>query len=266
MSPRTRRDGDQSQPPATGPECPAAGIDRESFVPPYYQLARILADSVRRGDLAPGDPLPAEPQLARMYGLSRMTVRKAIERIAELGLVTALPGKGTFVNQPPLEAATFRLSGFEEDMRSRGLKPSSRLLRAQALPADEETARRLKLRSGQRVLLIKRLLLADGEPMAYDLKYLRYDRGRPILEGELEYLNLPGIMSHHSKDLPAESRFVVRVGPAGEEEARALGIETGAPVFVVEQSVYSGNGAIIGWGVLIYRGDRYCFTSLPRLL
>jgi GntR family transcriptional regulator len=195
-----------------------------------------------------------------------MTVRRAIEKVAELGLVTAVPGKGTFVNQPPLEAATFRLSEFEEDMRARGLVPSSRLLQAQAVPADEETAAKLKVKPGRRVLRLKRLLYADGEPMVYDLKYLRYDPGQPILEAELEYMNLPSIMSHHSKALPAESRFVVKVGSAGVEEARLLDIAPGAPVFIVEQTIYTAQGSVVGWGVLVYRGDRYYFTSLPRLL
>ena len=241
-------------------------IDRASFVPPYYQLARILSEAIRRGDLPAGESLPSESQLARVYGLSRMTVRKAIEEIAKLGLVTAMPGKGTFVNEPPLEAATFRISGFEEDMRARGLEPSSQLMQAQAVTADKEIASRLTLRVGQRVLRLKRLLYANGEPMVLDVKHLRYDRGRPILEAEFEYMNLPSIMSHHSKVLPAESRFLVRVGSATDEEASVLGIAEGSPVFRVEQSVYAGNGAVVGWGVLTYRGDRYYFASLPHLL
>jgi len=235
-------------------------------VPPYYQLARIISRSIANGNLQPGDPLPPESQLSHMYGLSRMTVRKAIEKVSELGLVSAVPGRGTFVNPPPLEAATFRLSEFEEDMRARGLEPSSRLLKAKAVPADRAVAEKLGLRPGQRVLHLKRLLLADGEPMVYDCKHLRYDRGQPILEAELDYLNLPEVMSRHSKALPAGSRFVVKVASAGAEEAAALDIAEGSPVFLVEQLIYAGDGSALGWGTLVYRGDLYYFTSLPRLL
>ncbi|MEW5934142.1 MAG: GntR family transcriptional regulator [Bacillota bacterium] len=241
-------------------------IDRSSFVPPYYQLAQIIERHVRSGDFGPGDMLPPEAELASMFGISRMTVRKSIEKLAQLGLVTASQGRGTFVNQPPLEYATFSLPEFAEDMRARGLRPSCRLLEAKVMRAPAEVANKLNLDPGRRVLFVRRLLYADDEPMVYDRKYLRYDRGQPILEAELEYMNLPAVMARHSDVLPSDSRFVVRVTRCSRDEAALLGVDPDSPVFQVEQFIHSADGSPVGWGILVYRGDRYYFASLPRLL
>ncbi|WP_027717948.1 GntR family transcriptional regulator [Desulfovirgula thermocuniculi] len=241
-------------------------IDKSSFVPPYYQLAQILERQIRSGVYRPGDPLPSEAELSERYGLSRMTVRRSLSQLARAGLIRTERGKGTFVSRPQLDRAVFVMEEFHKEMAARGLAPGARLLEARLVPAPEKAAARLQLPVGTRVLYIRRLLLASGEPVAYDRKYLRYDRGKPILENELQYQAFPEIVEKHAAALPMSSRMVLRVTVLGEEEARILNVAAGTPAFLVEQSLLSGDGRPVGWGWCLYRGDRYELVSAPEAI
>ncbi|MGB9905705.1 MAG: GntR family transcriptional regulator, partial [Desulfotomaculales bacterium] len=101
-------------------------IDRKSFVPPYFQLAQILEQKILSGELKPGDSLPSENELGREYNLSRMTVRKCLNVLAERGLVHAHPGRGTFVSRPALDRAVFTIEEYHQEMLRRGLAPEAR--------------------------------------------------------------------------------------------------------------------------------------------
>ncbi|GFN22368.1 GntR family transcriptional regulator [Thermanaeromonas sp. C210] len=241
-------------------------IDKSSFVPPYYQLAQILERQIKSGQYRPGDALPSEAELSEKYGLSRMTVRRSLNELARAGLIRTERGKGTFVSRPELDRAVFVMDVFPKDMASRGMASSVRLLEARLVPAPDKAARKLQLPVGTKVLYIRRSLLADGEPMAYDRKYLRYDRGRPILENELQYQALPEMVEKHAEALPVNSRMVLQVTLLNEEEARALRTSPGSPAFLLEQILVAGDGRPVGWGWCIYRGDRYELISVPTAI
>ncbi|MBE3581670.1 MAG: GntR family transcriptional regulator [Thermoanaerobacteraceae bacterium] len=241
-------------------------IDKSSFVPPYYQLAQILERQIKSGQYRPGDALPSEAELSEKYGLSRMTVRRSLNELARAGLIRTERGKGTFVSRPELDRAVFVMDVFPKDMASRGMASSVRLLEARLVPAPDKAARKLQLPVGTKVLYIRRSLLADGEPMAYDRKYLRYDRGRPILENELQYQALPEMVEKHAEALPVNSRLVLQVTLLNEEEARALRTSPGSPAFLLEQILVAGDGRPVGWGWCIYRGDRYELISVPTAI
>jgi len=239
-------------------------IDKDSFVPPYYQLAQILERKIKSGELGPDEPLPSESELGEKYGLSRMTVRKGVAKLIEAGLVYTMQGKGTFVSRRRLDRAMFRIDEFHEDMKQRGWESDARLLEAKVIPAPADVARKLALQPDARVLSIRRLLFANGEPLVYDRKYLLYDKGKPILEAELEYEPLPELVEKHSDVLPASSKLTVQATVVKEDEAELLRVAAGTPAFCVEQVLYSADGRPVGLGYLIYRGDRYRLTSLPQ--
>lgn len=241
-------------------------IDKSSFIPPYYQLAQILERQIRSGEYRPGDALPSEAELSEKYGLSRMTVRRSLSQLAKAGLIRTERGKGTFVSRPELDRAVFVMEDFHKEMATRGLTSSVRLLEARLVPAPEKAAAKLQIAVGTKVLYIRRSLLAGDEPMAYDRKYLRYDRGRPILENELQYQALPEMVEKHAEVLPVTSKMVLQVTSLNEEEARALRSEPGTPAFLLEQILLAGDGRPVGWGWCIYRGDRYQLISVPTAL
>lgn len=241
-------------------------IDKNSFVPPYYQLARILEQKILSGELKPGDSLPSETDLGKEFALSRMTVRKCLSMLAERGLVYASQGRGTFVSRPALDRAVFTLDEFHQEMRQRGLKPEAKLIAARVLQAPPEVAGRLALADGGRVLHLCRLLLAGNEPVALERKYMRYNRGKPVLENELQYRAFSEVIALHNEVLPVRSRMVLRAGTAADGDAALLQVPPGSPVLGVEQLLYAADDSPVGWGFFIYRGDRYELVSEVRPL
>ncbi|MEW8958780.1 MAG: GntR family transcriptional regulator [Moorella sp. (in: firmicutes)] len=241
-------------------------IDKSSFVPPYYQLAQILERQIRLGEYRPGEALPSEAELSEKYGLSRMTVRRSLSHLTRAGLIRTERGKGTFVSRPELDRAVFVMEEFHKDVASRGLSSSVRLLEARLVPAPEKAAGKLQVPAGTKVLYIRRSLLAGGEPLAYDRKYLRYDQGSPILENELQYQAFPDILEKHAAALPFSSKMILQVTTLNEEEARALRTAPGSPAFLLEQVLLAADNRPVGWGWCLYRGDRYQLASVPATI
>jgi len=240
-----------------------AKIDRTSFIPVYYQLVQILEQKIKKGTWKTGDMLPSEAELGEMYGLSRMTVRKALEKLSDAGLIYAQKGRGTFVARPQIDKAIFSWDEFEEDVRSKGMKSSVKLLEAKIVKATNAVARHLDLNIGTPVLFIRRLLLADGEPMVYDRKFLRYFKGKPFLENELS-MSAADLVSAQTDIEAISSKISIEATVIREDEAEILKIPAGSPAFYVEQTLYAAGEIPMSWGWYIYRGDKYKFTSLVK--
>ncbi|WP_018085965.1 GntR family transcriptional regulator [Desulfurispora thermophila] len=241
-------------------------INRNSFVPPYFQLAQILEEKILAGELKPGDSLPSENDLGKEYNLSRMTVRKCLNVLAERGLISAHPGRGTFVSRPALDRAVFTIEEYRNEVSRRGWQPEARLMAVHVLKAAEGITEKLDLQPDERVLYFCRLLLADSAPLAIERKYMRFKKGTPILENELQYKAFSEVIAMHTEVLPVRSRMVLRPALAEEEDASLLQIPPGTPVFRLEQYLYANNETVAGWGFFIFRGDRFPLISEVRPL
>src|SRR5882757_2521533 len=136
-------------------------IDPHSHVPLYAQVEVVLAASIADGTLPPGSQLPSEDSLIERFAVSRTTIRKTIQNLANSGLIEIRRGKGTFVTQPKITQELTELSGFVEDMRALGRNPTARLLSKQIVAASESVARQLALTAGTLVVRIERVRLAD---------------------------------------------------------------------------------------------------------
>src|SRR5215210_2988344 len=137
-------------------------------LPRYYQLKEIIRERLRTGEWAPGSLIPSERELCERYGISRMTARQSISELVNEGLLYREQGKGTFVGHPKIAQQLLRLTGFTEDMRAREQRPGAKVLRAEMWPAAAATAERLRVRLGQPVYRLRRLRLADSEPLALE--------------------------------------------------------------------------------------------------
>lgn len=234
-------------------------------VPRYYQLQEIIRERIRRGEWAPGDLIPSERELCERYGISRMTARQAISRLEQEGLLYREQGKGTFVGQQVIAQQLLQLTGFTEDMAARQRKPGARVLSAELWPADEETAERLRIRAGQPVYRLRRLRLADGEPLAIELtrvsfigceRLLQYDLGTESL-----YRLLEGIF-----DVPLlEADQELQADLAAGEESDLLQVAPGSPVLRTRRVMFTRRNQPVEFATAVYRGDKYRFyTRLAR--
>ena len=122
--------------------------------------------------MSAGDPLPSDAMLCREFSVSRMTARNAVQRLAQDGLVDRVPGRGTFVAEPPAHRRADNLLSFSEQMRRRGQAASADQVGVEVRPATDEEARRLELAGGRDVVVLRRLRLADHVPVAEEIAVL----------------------------------------------------------------------------------------------
>src|SRR5215211_3614472 len=138
-------------------------------LPRYYQLKEIIRERIRSGEWPAGSLIPSERELCERYGISRMTARQSISELVNEGLLYREQGKGTYVGRPKIPQQLLSLTGFTEDMQAREQRPGARVLEAGMWAADEITAERLRIKVGQPVYRLRRLRLADAEPLAIEI-------------------------------------------------------------------------------------------------
>src|SRR6201987_2855360 len=151
----------------------------------YARVETVLAGEITDGDLKVGDQLPTEDSLISRFGVSRITVRRAIQNLVSRGLVEIHRGKGKFVAAPKITQNLAELSGFVEDMHALGRKPTARVIGKEVVTADATVASRLLLTRGERVVRIRRVRLADGIPLSFDETFLPLEIGKKIITNNL---------------------------------------------------------------------------------
>ena len=146
-------------------------LDNDAASPLYLHLARALAQAIADGHYKSDEALPSERVLADALSVSRVTARKAIERLVEQGLIVRKRGSGNYI-APRLEQPVTRLSSFSEELHQRGFVPGSRWLHRGFAAAAPDERLSLELQPGERVARLERLRLADGTVMAYEVSVL----------------------------------------------------------------------------------------------
>lgn len=233
--------------------------------PLYAKIEAALAADISSMTLPAGSQLPPEDRLIERFGVSRTTVRKAIENLVTRGLVEIRRGKGTFVAQPRITQELTELTGFVEDMNALGRRPTARLLGKQAVPADTDVAAQLAVPPGSFVMRIRRVRLADGVAMSFDETYLPREIGEKIVTHDLDAEPIFSLLEG-KYDVPlTEAEYRLEAITATPEVAHALAVEPGSAVFLIERTSYTEGHRPIDYEKLHYRGDLIRFvTRLAR--
>lgn len=231
----------------------------------YSRVETILADEIADGTLKVGDQLPTEDSLLVRFEVSRITVRRAIQNLVRRGLVEIRRGKGTFVATPKITQELTELSGFVEDMRAVGRKPTARVIGKEIVVADTTVAGQLALTKGQRVVRIHRVRLADGVPISFDETYLPLEIGKKIITNNLKVEPIFTLLER-KYDIPLiEAEYKLEAVAAEAEVATALRVKQGSPIFRIERTSYSTGNLPVDYERLYYRGDLVRFvTRLAR--
>lgn len=238
---------------------PSVNLNPASPVPLYYQLVREIRGMVDQGHLAPGEPFWSEGELQTACDVSRTTVRAAVKELALAGYLVVQRGKRSFISKPKISRGFPGLTGFSEDMRKRGLAPSSRILEFSRLTPDPALAVLMSLEKGERVVRFRRQMLADGEPLGYHIVHLpeMVWNSIGVEPSHLERNSLYQTLEEKGGLVLAEARETIEVGWADKETAAALEIKKGQPILVMKRFVYTPEGSLIEYAVNIYRADRY---------
>ena len=227
----------------------------------YSRVETVLASEIIDGNLKVGDQLPTEDRLIARFGVSRITVRRAIQNLVSRGLVEIRRGKGTFVAAPKITQDLKELSGFVEDMHALGRKPAARVIGKEIVTADATVARQLALTRGERVVKIRRLRLADGVPLSFDETYLPLLIGTRIMTNDLKVEPIFALLERKYGVPLIEAEYKLDAVAAESEVAAALKVKRRSPIFRIERTSYSTGGRPVDYEKLHYRGDLVRFVT-----
>ncbi|MBV8274015.1 MAG: GntR family transcriptional regulator [Verrucomicrobia bacterium] len=225
----------------------------------------MIVDRISSGSLPAGSRLPSEDSLVQEYGVSRTTIRAAIQSLVQRGLVEIRRGKGTFVTQPKVSQELTELTGFVEDMQALGLRPTAKVFDRQIVAANQLVARQLALPHGSPVVRIQRVRLADGVPLSFDETYLPKELGEKVMADNLETEPIFSLLEQKYQTPLVEAKYQLEAVCADATVARALRVGVGSAIFLIERTSYSIGHRPVDYEKLHYRGDRIRFvTRLAR--
>ncbi|MDN3025538.1 GntR family transcriptional regulator [Streptomyces sp. S.PB5] len=231
-------------------------LDRASPVPLYYQLAQQLESAIEHGALAPGNLLGNEIDLSVRLGLSRPTVRQAIQSLVDKGLLVRRRGVGTQVVHSQVKRG-LELSSLYDDLEAAGQGPTTDVVRNERVPASADVAAALGLAEGSEVIVLERLRSTHGQPVAYLCNYLpstllELDTARLESTGLYRMMRSAGITLH-------SARQTIGARCATAEEAARLEEQPGAALLTMQRTAYDDTGRPVEYGTHIYRASRYAF-------
>ena len=238
-------------------------INKDSSIPLYIQIKDVWKEQIERNLLKPGDQIPTENELCKLYDVSRITVKQAINSLVNDGYLVRSRGKGTYVKPPKLEQNLAGVTSFTEDMIRRGLKPGATLLNTEVETAEPDIAARLQLGDGARVIKVQRLRLADGQPMAIETIWLPYHLCPTLLQEDLT-TSIYQILKNQYKIVFNRAVQYLEASKAEKREAKLLQIEPGDSVLEMERQSYMKDNVPVEFTQSVYRGDKYKFrVELP---
>ena len=227
--------------------------------PLYLQLADALRDLIANRQLASGKALPPERELAEGLTVGRITVRNAYRELMRTGEVEVRRGSGTFVSSaiPHIEQPLWRLTSFSEDMRGRGLEPSTRVVRRAETPPTPEEVLLFGVSAREKMLRLDRLRIVDGMPVALERAVVPLHLVGEELDGRGSLYEALARRGH--KPIRATQRFT----SVGFEAADAdmLGVEPNAPCLLIDRVSRAADGRVVEFTRSHYRGDAYDFVA-----
>lgn len=226
----------------------------------YQTLKENLRERIESGRYLENNCLPAERELCEEFSTSRMTVRKAVNELEQEGILYKVRGKGTFVkNTGKINQNLSKLTSFSEDMRTRGMVPGAKILLLDVLMANEVVADKLGIPVGDDVIMLRRLRLADGEPIAIETTYLRYALFSGVFDKLADGNSLYQFMKEELGIFPKKAIQSVEVSSLMEWEASLLGNESLNVSLLIHRQTFDADGMPLEYVESKYRSDKYKF-------
>ncbi len=228
------------------------------------RVAAWLRDSIERGQFSAGERLPSVEQLARDLGVGRSSIREALRHLQALGMVELRHGRGTFVASSKVHLGS-SLSSFSESVRRLGMRPGAVVLRREVVRPEPAVAASLNLREGERVNLLQRLRLADGEPLAIETSYTPYAAFPDLLDGRWTLdSSLYELLGQKYGVVLAYARQTVSAALLTENQSQLLQVPKGGLAIEVYTVCYTPDDTPIEYAQSVYRADRYQYTVTLR--
>lgn len=241
-------------------------LSADARVPLYHQLFLILRNRIYGGGLSAGDLVPGEQELCLEFGISRITAKRALNELADAGLVVRQRGRGTrVVKLAPTQAVTASIEGWLENVSLMGIATRAHVLEFDYRPAGEDIAAALEVEPGAQVQRAVRVRSLDGAPMSYLVTYVPHDVGMAFQRADLDRTPLLSLLERAGIEV-ASARQTVSATLADAEVAAALSILAGAPLIEVRRVVRDAADRPVEYIRVLYRPDLYHFEmSMQRV-
>lgn len=242
---------------SSGSSVEAVMLDRASSVPLWSQLFEDISRRLEAGAFAAS--FPGEHQLVAEYGVSRHTVREALRRLREGGVLESSRGRGTRVHQPQIEQPVGALYSLFRAVESLGLEQRSEVRRLE-VRTEPRVAEQLRLAADAELVYLERLRLADGEPLALDHTWMPRDIGEPLLAADFTHVALYDELDRRAGVRLTGGREHIQAIVPTAELRRTLHIDRAVAVFAIERQG-SLNGRLVEWRESLVRGDRFSLAA-----
>lgn len=231
------------------------GMNGGNGTPAYQKIQHAVREQIEGGELKPGDAVASERELARVHRVSLMTARHALAGLEREGIVERRRGAGTFVAPPRIHFN--KLMSYTEQMASRGLAPSSKVIMSRIIEDENEVAARLSLPAGSRLVKIERVRHTSDEPFALESCYLPAERFPGLVRAPLGRSSLFSTLEREYDVQITYADEEVDATAADTRVAQFLEIPRGAPVLRIRQVIYSSNGKAVVYVIGFYRSERH---------
>lgn len=231
----------------------------------YRQLVEDIRSKIEVGMWPRGSRLPPEYELTKQYGVSRATVRRALEILSQEGIIHKSQGRGTFAaSQLPMQEELEGMASLSDVFYQRGIEPRVTILDLRLLPAPGPVAEKLEVEPGTPVLYVLRRHSIDDEHVALARIHLPQDLGRQVSQGDLERHTTYWLLENRCGVKPAEGSQVIRASAAGGQDVAHLSVRPGSPLLVMERTTYATDGMPLEHIVISFVGERYRYRIKLR--
>jgi GntR family transcriptional regulator len=233
-------------------------------IPYYHQISSILRDKFANGEFVADERLPSEEQFQTMFGVSRATVRQALQALEHEGLINRIPGKGSFVAAPKNAIAEVKMTCLLEDLIALGIPGRNVVSDVGLVSAGRAIAEAMKLQRGDRVFTFQRLVMVDGTPFASHRAFLPVSTHDRLHEKDLADPHLLRTLAEKC-DLHAETaEHAIEAVLADSHQSDLLGVDPGTALLSVTRTAFDKAGTPIEYGNTLYRSDRTRFHITQR--
>jgi GntR family transcriptional regulator len=234
-------------------------------LPRYFQIEQAILDQIQQKLIQPGIQLPSETELAQQYQVSRITAKRVLDDLVKQGWAYRQQGRGTFVAQTRIRDIS-GFGSFSEDIKARGLVPGSQVLLFKEIEPESDVHKRLHLAEGEHVYLLKRLRLANNEPVAVETAYLPCRFCPGLVAENLTDKSLYSVLTEKYQVTPTWADAEIEAREATKEEAILLKMESGKSVLAARRVTFAANYDAIETVDSVYRGDRFTFYTGRQLI
>lgn len=249
---------------AAGSEGRWPTLDKRSPVPLYFQLRTVIEEKIDSGEWPPETLVPSERELCERFQVSRITVREALADLVQKGRLLRSHGRGTFVAQSQLRRELFPLIGFSEDIRRHGQRPGTRVVRFEVEAATPVVTRNLALGPEDRVVLLKRVRMANGQPMGVETAHLPGGLFPGILKESFEDRSLYELLRQKYGVIPTRANQQWQAVACSAADGRLLGVRKGSPVLSIVRTTFDQNDRPFEHVECFFRGDKYVYYAELR--